>query len=106
MYRHINYLKKTKKDLEENLEKYLSALKKLAENYRGKVYLFGSYLRGENIGASDIDVLIEIPDEIDRLRVLHEARGLVPNRRIEIHVLNEKDAEIFKRLIKDFRELT
>jgi len=36
MYRHIEYLKKTRKDLEENLEKYLSDLKSLAEKNGGK----------------------------------------------------------------------
>jgi predicted nucleotidyltransferase len=105
MYRHIEYLKRTRKDLEENLEKYLSALKSLAEKNGGKAYIFGSYLRGENIAASDIDILIEIPDNIDRLSVLHEARKVASNTRIEIHVLNKKDAEIFKQLIKEYKEI-
>jgi predicted nucleotidyltransferase len=106
MYRHIEYLKKTRKDLEENLEKYLSDLKSLAEKHGGKAYIFGSYLRGGNIAASDIDILIEIPDNIDRLSVLHEARKVAPNTRIEIDVLNKRDAEIFKELIKDYKEIT
>jgi prefoldin subunit 5 len=44
MYRHIEYLEKTIKDLEENLEKYLSALKTIAEKNGDKAYIFGSYL--------------------------------------------------------------
>jgi hypothetical protein len=38
--------------------------------------------------------------------VLHEARKVAPNTRIEIHVLNKRDAEIFKELIKDYKEIT
>lgn len=106
MHRYYEYLKRTQKNLAENLEKYLKALRDLAERYGGKAYVFGSYIKGEYIAASDIDVLIEIPDSVDRLQVLHEARRLVPNRRVEIHVLNYSDAEVFKRLIKDYKEIS
>ncbi len=105
MYRYFEYLKKSKRDLDENFEKYLVALRDLARKYKGKAYVFGSYIRVESIGASDIDILLEIPDSIDRLSVLHEARRLVSNRRIEIHVLNKSDAEIFKKIIKYYQEI-
>jgi predicted nucleotidyltransferase len=105
MHRYIEYLKRTKRDLEENLDKYLKELENLAKKNGGKIYLFGSYALQKSIGASDVDVLIEIPDSIDRLEVLHEARKLVPNRRIEIHVLNESDALVFKNLIKYYRSI-
>lgn len=100
MYRYIEYMKMTKRDLEENFWNYLKAIRDLAEKYHGEAYIFGSYIRGEGIGASDVDILIEVPDDVDRLKVLHEVRKLVPNRRIEIHVLNKSDAIIFKGLIK------
>jgi len=97
VYKYFDYLKNTKRDLDENIQKYLMALRDLAKKYNGRAYVFGSYIKGENICASDIDVLLEIPDDIDRLSVLHEARKLVSNRRIEIHVLNKSDAEVFKK---------
>jgi predicted nucleotidyltransferase len=105
MYRYFDYLKESKRDLEENLGKYLEILKSIAEKYGGKAYMFGSYVKGGYIGASDIDILIEIPDNIDRFKVLHEARRLVQNRRVEIHVLNESDAKTFKELIKVYKEI-
>jgi len=105
VYRYIEHLRRLRKDLEENLENYLRSLRDLARRYGGRVYVFGSYVRGERIGASDVDVLIEVPDSVNRLEVLHEARKLVPNRRVEIHVLNESDAQLFKKVIKYYREV-
>jgi predicted nucleotidyltransferase len=105
MYRYLEYLKKCRRDLEENLRNYLRIIKEVASRYGGKAYIFGSYIRGEDIGASDIDVLVEIPDGIDRLEVLHEVRRFVKNRKVEIHVLNESDAQVFKKLIKHYREI-
>jgi predicted nucleotidyltransferase len=63
-------------------------------------------LKGEYIAASDVDVLLEVPDSVDRLQVLHEARRLVKNRRIELHVLNHSDAEEFKKIIKEYKEIS
>ncbi|MCS7369572.1 MAG: nucleotidyltransferase domain-containing protein [archaeon GBS-70-058] len=105
MYRYLDYLKRSKEDLEENFGKYLEILNGIAKKYGGKAYMFGSYVKGEYISASDIDILIEIPNNIDRFIVLHEARRLVQNRRVEIHVLNESDAKIFKELIKVYKEI-
>jgi predicted nucleotidyltransferase len=62
-------------------------------------------LKGGYIAASDVDVLLEVPDNVDRLQVLHEARRLVKNRRIELHVLNHSDAEEFKKIIKEYKEI-
>jgi len=105
VHRYFEHLRKSKKDLEENIDKYLSALRKLADIYNGRLYIFGSYLKGGYIAASDVDVLLEVPDNVDRLQVLHEARRLVKNRRIELHVLNHSDAEEFKKIIKEYKEI-
>jgi predicted nucleotidyltransferase len=92
-------------DLEKNLGKYLKVIKSVAQRYGGKTYIFGSYMKGRYIATSDIDILVEVPDNVDRLQVLHEIRRLVPNPRIEIHVLNRSDAEEFKKIMKSFKEL-
>jgi len=98
MSKYVEYLRRRRKDLENNLDGYLRMLKELAIGYNGKLYVFGSYIRGEAIALSDIDVLLEIPDNIDRLEVLHKARKLVPNSKIEIHVLNKKMPKNSKKL--------
>ncbi len=105
MYRYLEYLKRYKKDLEENLRNYLRIIKDVASKYGGRAYIFGSYVKSEDIGASDVDILIEVPDEVNRLEVLHEVRKTIQNRKIEIHVLNESDAQYFKKLIKYYREI-
>ncbi len=105
MLRYLDYLKILREDLEKNLEKYLEVIKSIAKRYGGKAYIFGSYIKGGYIAASDIDILIEVPNNVDRLQVLHKIRRLVPNTKIEIHVLNKSDAEEFKKIIKVFKEL-
>jgi predicted nucleotidyltransferase len=105
MNKYLEYLKMLRDDLEQNLDKYLDAIKCVAQRYGGKAYIFGSYIKGGYIAASDIDILVEMPENIDRLQVLHEIRRLAPNTKIEIHVLNKSDAEEFKKIIKVFKEL-
>ena len=99
MHRYLDYLRQRRRDLEENLNRYLALLRDLARRYGGQAYLFGSRVTGNALPSSDVDVLIVVPDHVDRLKVLHEARKLVPNTLIEIHVLNQSDAEEFKKLI-------
>lgn len=104
-HEYLEHLRRRRRDLEENAGRYLGLLKGLAERYGGRLYVFGSRLRGDALASSDLDVLLEVPDGVDRLEVLHEARRLVPNSMVEIHVLNESDAQLFKRLIRDYREV-
>ena len=87
------------------MDKYLKLLRELAERYRGEAYIFGSRLKGEALPSSDIDILIVVPNNVDRLKVLHEARRLAPNTLIEIHILNEDDAKIFMKLVKDLKPI-
>ena len=105
MYRYLELRRRYRRDLEENLDRYLEALRRLAESVGGRVYLFGSRARGDALPSSDVDVLIEVPDNVDRLEVLHRARRLVPNPLVEIHVLNESEAKIFKRLVDKLKPL-
>ncbi len=105
MHGYLDLLRRRRLDLERNLDRYLELLKRLAEEYGGRAYLFGSRLSGEALPSSDVDVLIEVPDTVDRLEVLHRARRLVPNTLVEIHVLNESDAREFKRLVKQLKPL-
>lgn len=105
MSRYVEYLRRRRRDLEGNLDRYLNILKELVGRYGGKLYLFGSRVKGNALVSSDLDVLLEIPDGVDRLKVLHEVRRAIPNSMVEIHVLNESDAQIFRKLIKEYREV-
>ncbi len=105
MHRYLDYLRRRRRDLEENLSRYLALLREPARKYGGEAYLFGSRARGEALPSSDVDVLIVVPDNVDRLKVLHEARRLVPNTMVEIHVLNQSDANLFKKLAGKLKPL-
>jgi len=105
VYRYLEARRRYRRDLEENLGRYLEALRSLAESLGGRAYLYGSRVRGDALPSSDVDVLIEVPDNVDRLEVLHRARRLVPNPLVEIHVLNKSDADLFKKLVARLREL-
>ena len=73
MHRYLDHLRRRRRDLEVNLNRYLELLRDLAERYGGQAYLFGSRVTGEALPSSDVDVLIVVPDHVDGLRVLHEA---------------------------------
>ncbi len=105
MHRYIEALRRRREDLDKNLEMYLSRLSALARKYGGRAYIFGSRVRGDALPSSDVDVLIVVPDGVDRLEVLHEARRLVPNTLVDIHVLNEGDAAAFMKMIKELKPL-
>jgi predicted nucleotidyltransferase len=75
--RYFKILEGVEKGLEENLEKYIEALRGLATRYSERLYIFGSYLKCYYTTASGVDLLIEVPDSVDRPQVLHEARRLV-----------------------------
>ncbi|MCC6016670.1 MAG: nucleotidyltransferase domain-containing protein [Desulfurococcaceae archaeon] len=105
MHRYLEYLKMLRVDLEKNLEKYLEIIRNAAQRYEGKAYIFGSYVKGDYIAANNVDIPVEVPDDVDRLQVLHEIRRLVLNTEIQIHVLNKTDAEEFKKIIEIFKEL-
>ena len=93
------------RDLQENLHKYLNILKELAQQYGGKAYIFGSRARGNALPSSGVDIPIVIPDNVDRLKVLHEARKKIRNPLIDIHVLNESDAKTFIKLLDTIHQL-
>jgi predicted nucleotidyltransferase len=105
MHRYLEYLKMLRVDLEKKLEKYLEIIRNAAQRYEGKAYIFGSYVKGDYIAANNVDIPVEVPNDVDRLQVLHEIRRLVPNTEIQIHVLNKTDAEEFKKIIEIFKEL-
>ncbi len=89
--------------MDRNLEMYLLRLSVLAWRYGGRAYIFGSRVRGDALPSSD--VLIVVPDGVDRLEVLHEARRLVPNTLVDIHVLNVDDAVVFMKMIEELKPL-
>lgn len=98
----LEYLKKENEDFEKNKEKYFEKIKEICKKYEAEAYLFGSYLKGEALAGSDVDVLIVIPKKFNRIEVLLELRKNIRNRKFEFHVIYNEEKSIYLKFIKDF----
>lgn len=85
------------KNWKENAKRILLAARRLMPDAR--VYVFGSVVRGEAAGGSDVDVLIvsaSMPSGgLERARVkveIEELAGLPLHHPFELHLVNEKEA--------------
>ena len=97
--------------------KYVPEIERAAAKLLGKVevYVFGSAVRGELVGGSDIDILIvsdNVPEEnIERAVLKTEIERLAKlpkNHPFEIHLANRKEAKWYYRIkdMKPSREIT
>jgi len=99
------------KDFEKNKDKYFRGIKKVAEKYKGKAFIFGSFLRkGDFMGGSDVDILFFSPllDKNRELkwRILRELKEAVnENPRFEFHVVDSKEFKIYTTFLKMRKEL-
>ncbi|MBB5254766.1 nucleotidyltransferase domain-containing protein [Sulfurisphaera ohwakuensis] len=105
MFEYYRKLEEEEKDFQQNKEKYFKIIVEIAKKYGGKAYLFGSRLKGTAIASSDVDILVEIPCNIYWLDVLSELMKSIKNPKFEFHVYCGKEAEEFKKLIKEYKEL-
>jgi len=105
MREYYKRLERINADFAENREMYFSIIREIAEKYGGRAYLFGSQLKGNAIAASDVDVLVVIPNEVHWLDVLVELKEKVRNPKFQFHVRNVKEAEVIMWLIGQSREL-
>jgi len=77
-----------------------------------RVYVFGSVVKGEATGGSDIDILIvskHIPKNgIKRAEIkvkIEELANLPLHHPIEFHLVNEEEAEWYFKRIKELKEI-
>ena len=97
MHEYLDYLDKRERDFEKNKKRYFKKISEIAEKHGGKAYIFGSYVKGESLPGSDIDILVIIPKEANRIKVLNELRMEIPNTKFEFHVLHEEEGKYFLR---------
>jgi len=91
----------------KNIKKYLNIIKKRAKKILGKdikIYLFGSFLKGNFGPNSDIDILIvssKAPIEVRKKSeiLIYLKRGFSPYHPFEIHLTTP---EIFENWFKNF----
>lgn len=105
MSEYIGIIEEMDRDFHARKHEYLSKIKKIAEKYNARAYIFGSHARGKALAGSDVDVLIILPPEVDRLKVLNELSRELKNRKFEFHVLNKKEGEYFLKIIGEYVEI-
>ena len=80
-----------------------------------KVYIFGSYARGEQVWDSDLDILVELESVIDKLETQTEIRLALADCPVAIDIIAVSSAElarystvngyIFKEAISEGKQL-
>lgn len=100
--------KKKREEIFRNLEGYINVVKSIAERYFGscKVFVFGSAVRGDyNVMLSDIDIAI--------VTECHESEKILKFKAeiskkwdiFELHVIDEKTWNFYKRFIDIYKEI-
>ncbi|MBC7091380.1 MAG: nucleotidyltransferase domain-containing protein [Nitrososphaeria archaeon] len=96
-----------KKKLEffRNIDYYLKKIKQILRTIdpEGRVFLFGSTGRGENVLASDIDVLILT--ELAPSSVIATLRKEGFDEIFEFHVVDSRRFKIYCNYVKDLKEV-
>jgi len=105
MHEYLDYLEKREKDFQMRKKEYFEEIAQIAKRFGGKAYVFGSYIKGESLPGSDVDVLVIVPNNVDRLQVLYELREKIRNRKLEFHVLNEDEGILFLSMLDKYIEL-
>src|ERR1035437_5316633 len=96
------------KQISANKQIDLARIKKLIQSYFNsqslvsKAWLFGSYVRGEETQSSDIDILIDVPEEqkftlFDIAEVQEQLQKLL-NKDIDVVMINGLESGIKERI--------
>ncbi len=83
-------------DLRRNAEKYIQLAKDIGRRYNAKVFIAGSYGTEKFSKASDLDVVLVVPNKnlIDKLLI--ELRRKIRNSRVNFHVITEDEKILYK----------
>ena len=97
---------KKRREMLKNFKKYLEKIndssKEILKN--SKLYIFGSFIEGKNVGGSDIDILIiaDVPkSHLIRTQIIsdiEEKAGLPLSHPFEIHLLSSEEFKIWKQI--------
>lgn len=98
------------KKWKEYVPKICSAVKLILPDAR--IYVFGSIVRGESVGGSDIDILIvsqNIPvSNLERAKIrsqIEQAVNLPLHHPFEFHIVNLNEAEWYFERVRELEEV-
>ncbi|MBO3839933.1 MAG: nucleotidyltransferase domain-containing protein [Candidatus Brockarchaeota archaeon] len=97
----------------KNWRKHAMYIAKAARSFlpNSKIYVFGSVVKGEYTGGSDVDVLIvskEVPrSNLERVKIrmmIEEFASLPPYHPFEFHIVDEEEGKWYFSKIKEMVE--
>jgi predicted nucleotidyltransferase len=112
MEKYIDFLTE-RAEMIRNWDSYVVKIARAAKSILpdAKVYVFGSVLRGEAVGGSDVDILIVskcMPrSNIERAEIKLRIEGLVslpPHHPFELHLADEREMEWYAERVKELKE--
>jgi len=100
-------------EMVKNWRKHVMCIAKVARSFlpNSKIYVFGSVVKGEYTGGSDVDVLIvskEAPrSNLERVKIrmmIEESVSLPPYHPFEFHIVDEEEWKWYFSKIKEMVE--
>ena len=85
------YIDNLPDDIKTELERYISYISKIDGVLR--IYLFGSYAKGEFTEYSDIDLLVIVRDDINTLKIMQNICRELRNGRVILDVIADTESE-------------
>lgn len=100
-------------EMVKNWRKYVNSIVEAAKAVLpgSKIYVFGSVIKGESTGGSDVDILIVSEgisgNNLERARIkvkIEELSNLPLYHPFELHLINEEEGEWYFKRIKELIE--
>lgn len=100
-------------EMVKNWRKYVNGIVEAVKTVLpgSKIYVFGSVIKGESTGGSDVDILIVsegVPESnLERARIkvkIEELSSLPPYHPFEFHLANREEGEWYFKRIKELIE--
>jgi poly(A) polymerase Pap1 len=89
---------KKSEDLIKNAKKYIKLSKKIGKKYGCRVFTSGSFGTKKFSLASDLDIVIVIPDEKLREKILIELRKKIKNSKVNFHIITKDFLHLYKKI--------
>jgi predicted nucleotidyltransferase len=91
---------KKSENLIKNAKKYIKISKEIGKKYGCRVFTSGSFGTKRFSYASDLDIVIVIPDENLGEKILIELRKKIKNPKVNFHIITKDFLHLYKKINK------
>jgi predicted nucleotidyltransferase len=91
---------KKSQNLIKNAKKYIKISKEIGKKYGCRVFISGSFGTKRFSYASDLDIVIVIPDEKLGEKILIELRKKIKNPKVNFHIITKDFLHLYKKINK------